>query len=125
MKIKTSFVTNSSTCNFILLGFKVKTVVVSWEMSYNDILKLVFQNETDEEINEIEKQLSNRFFLVGGEAGAPDEFSILVGEPIFVFDSNHEEGSEEDLKIIKEIKRHLKTIFGVRDYKLYFGTRMC
>lgn len=125
MKIKTSFITNSSTCNFVLLGFKVKTAVVTDEMSYNDILRLVFQNETDEEINEIEKQLSSNLFLTRDEEGAPDEYSILVGAPIFVFDSNCEEAGEEDLGIINNTKRHLKTIFGVRDYKLYFGTRMC
>lgn len=125
MKIKTSFVTNSSTCNFVLLGFKVKTDEVACEMSYNSILKLVFQNETDEEINEIEKQLSSNLFLVSEEAGAPDEYSILVGVPIFVFDSDCEESGEEDLRVISENKRHLKTTFGARDYKLYFGTRMC
>lgn len=125
MKIKTSFITNSSTCNFVLLGFKVKTAVVTDEMSYNDILRLVFQNETDEEINEIEKQLSSNFFLVSEEAGAPDDHSILVGVPIFVFDSDCEESGEEDLRVISENKRHLKTTFGARDYKLYFGSRMC
>ena len=134
MKIKTDPVTNSSTCNFIVLGFKIPIKRKSNEdfslKSKRKVLGKFYCNIKADDLpsREVEKLFeelfSNQFpvMKVNEEFEAPDLKAVLIGPELFSWSSNLKSMSLESLleKVVD-----IKTEYNFKEEpKLFFGTRM-
>jgi len=138
MKIK-QFVTNSSTCNFVLLGYSIPIKRKSnEELTLNSkrrVLNKFYHNINAGNLpsNKVE-ELFEELFLnhlhvikVNEEFGAPNSETILIGPELFNWategDSDSASISLEDFS--KDIDDVTSTYNFKEEPKLFFGTRSC
>lgn len=128
MKIKSDFITNSSTCNFILLGFEVETKAKKY-CNEVDVLRTLFPDKHIDKIHDMSKDVNITWhILCGTDCGAIDDKSAIVGFLLYEFDTETCDGEVGKIELIKlkEAQEELSKKFGSeRDYKLIFATRMC
>lgn len=128
MKIKSDFITNSSTCNFILLGFEVETKAKKY-CNEIDVLQALFPYKPIDEIHDMSENINITWhILCGSECGATDDKSALVGFLLYEFETETCDGEVGKIHLskLKEAQEELSRKFGSgRDYKLIFATRMC
>jgi len=138
MKIK-QFVTNSSTCNFVLLGY-----AVSIKRKSNEDLTLYSKrkvlgkfnrniNANDLTSSEVEKLFeelfSNHFpvIKINEEYGAPNSNTILIGPELFCWSS----GDDSDPMPInlEDLSERIDNVIAEYNFKeepkLFFGTKVC
>jgi len=129
MKIKIDFVTNSSSCSFIFLGFEKKKK----DIQIIDLIKKIYpkekisMNSTDKELFEILYNLrknENIIVLTDTEEGAISDDSFLIGYKLFEYNDEDEMGVEF-LHLIINLKK-LKKEFNVKNsIKIYGLIRCC
>ena len=138
MKIK-QFVTNSSTCNFVLLGYAVPIKRKSNEDFTLDSKRKVLGkfhrniNANDLTSSEVEKLFeelfSNQFpvIKINEEYGAPNSNTILIGPELFSWSSGDD--SDPASISLEDFSERIDNV--IADYnfkeepKLFFGSKMC
>ena len=91
MKIKSDFVTNSSTTSFVMLGYVIKTNGRDRDMSLGEL-----REKADK---------LGYYVFEGGEMGAPDDNSALIGEVIGEISSEGDGFEERESDLDKVINR--------------------
>jgi len=113
MKIKSDFVTNSSSCCFVLIGFK--------------ILNNIENEEKIEKFDNFFKDIKDCYFGFGDEGGAPTEDDIIIGRILIDHLDDYFEYTELELKIDPSDIIKIANYFGVSNDKIKYicGRRSC
>lgn len=138
MKIK-QFVTNSSTCNFVLLGYAVPIKRKSNEDFTLDSKRKVLEkfhrniNANDLTSSEVEKSFeelfSNQFpvIKINEEYGAPNSNTILIGPELFCW--NLENDSDLMSISLEDLSERIEDVIAEYNFKeepkLFFGSKVC
>jgi len=138
MKIK-QFVTNSSTCNFVLLGYKIPIKRESNEDftldSKRKVLGKFHRNINVDGLpsSEVEELFDELFtnhlpvIKVNEEFGAPDSETVLIGPELFNWGSADD--SDPASISLKTLSKNVDKVMTEYNFKteprLFFGTRSC
>ena len=150
MKIKRTFVTNSSTCSFVFLGFELPKD----KTNYKDLIDYIFPNKrsemeknwkksenqqqslpifTDYDYQEIFREYicdysENEFEVLDGiDAGALNDDSFIIGFTILTIEE-YETTEMDVMELTEKINdvTNIKNKLGVKgDTKLYGSIKMC
>ena len=142
MKIRTGFVSNSSSSSFVVLGFSIKKEnnfsLKNFELEVIDkVLNIPFEdipignNNYDRE-DYIYNLLyaadnSNSFIILSDtENGSPDDETIVLGIEIAEGDDSDFRGLDEEVEsIIDKVKEAAKKLgFSDKKIKIFAGTKM-
>ena len=126
MKIRTGFVSNSSSSSFVAIGVTFDT------KELNKIIEDAFnvKEDSDEWYDIIYEGLQDDVRILSGtDDGMPDEETsflghVIVGDENGYLDESIVEVGEELDSIKKEIKEKLKIDIDVKDIKIISGTMM-
>jgi len=138
MKIK-QFVTNSSSCNFVLLGYEIPIKRKQNEdltlSSKRTVLKKFYRNRNTDNLppDKIERLFEELFsnhlpvIKVNEEFGAPNSHTILIGPELFNSDSEEDpEPASISLEILSKWIDDVKSEYNFEEEpKLFFGTKAC
>lgn len=130
MKIRNSFVSNSSSTSFVLIGFKLEEKV-----NYRNFLTAALKVPEEEVVGKDFDTLLEMFFdkmdnsefwvLCGKEMGSPRDDQTIFGKPLA---STIEEMAETIVVSFKEEKEKLKKIQELLEcktpIKLYIGNQL-
>ena len=130
MKIRQSFVSNSSTCSFVVLGYEIPKE----QLNLKNIYEQLFDEKPDEILLESEGELlmdiSEEFsskgyeLITNVEEGAPNDNTVLFGVGSRVEEGDYEVlNVQEQLNNLNAMMRLLDLEGG--DLKMITGTQMC
>ena len=117
MKFRNAFVSNSSTCSFVILGLKV-TDEEAEEIFKDELAKCKDEDEREEELYELTR-----------DQGVPlyDDGGYIIGEIIARETDYRLSSAQHTIEELNDIAKQLaeKYNVGLEKISLYAGTRMC
>lgn len=124
MKIKNDFVTNSSSCSYILIGFKIDYD------KFKERLKdgIIVNNKKINEFYDFHEKCyyENISCMNGSDDGISDD-NILIGKKFDIHDDECIEYQEIDLNNVSNLLEPIMSQLNIKkeDIKIYTSTRLC
>ena len=124
MKLKSDFVTNSSSTSFVMIGWMVDFPDIYSKK--RELVSKVFEKNpkklTEEDVEELFFEMIHRGsngldFQIGETWGAPDDNTILVGMRIGLINDEVIESTERkfSMKELKEVLKRTKEKFNIKE----------